>query len=58
MIINKLIDVPYTVSLDQQCKLSGCTRKKFTEQLSGYVHVHDFCGKTHAKKYEEDNCKL
>ena len=44
------------VSVDQQCILSGCTRKKYTDPQTGFVH--NFCSKSHAREHEEQNCKL
>ncbi len=44
-----------TVPLDQQCKLSGCSRRRYTEPGG---RVHDCCGKTHATEYDKQNCKV
>lgn len=35
---------------DPTCILPGCSKPKYTDKLSGYVH--DFCGKTHAQEYK------
>ena len=50
-----LVLITASVPPDQQCKLSGCSRRRFTERF-GYTH--DFCGKRHAMEYEKQNSKL
>ncbi len=34
---------------DSTCILPGCSKPKYRDKLSGYIH--DFCGKTHAQEY-------
>ena len=44
--------IPYTEIIKTSlptCKLSGCNRPCFKEPNG---HVHDFCGRTHAREYQ------